>query len=91
MLPHPFADRLDARDVFIDLAMHLDLEITVALVGKLAGLARHLVGRLDGHDAQDRDGAAHLAAEKIVERHAERAGGEIVQRAVNCGFGLMRA
>src|SRR5262245_14203637 len=88
LLADAFADRLDARHVLRDVAMHLDLEVAVALLEELGGVRRHLGRRLDRQDTQHRNGVAHLAAEEVVEWYAERTGAEVVQRAVDAGLGL---
>ena len=89
--PSALADGFDAGDVLVDVAVHLDLEIAIALVEELLGLFRHFGRRLDRDDAQHRHGRADLAAEQVVERHAERARAEVVQGAVDAGLGLAAA
>jgi hypothetical protein len=91
VLANALADRLDAGDIVLDVAVHLDLEIAVALIEELRRGRCHLGRCLDRQDAQHWHLVAHLAAEEIVERDAERAGAEVVQRAVDPGLGLARA
>src|SRR5262249_61111347 len=91
LAPEPGADRLHARNIDVNLAVHLDLEIAVAVLEQLTRDRRGLVRGLEREDAQDRHLVADLAAEQIVERHAERARLKVVQRAVDRAFGLIGA
>ena len=54
-------------DVLIDMAVHLDLEIAIALVDELLSLGRHLRRRLDGQDAQDRNAVARAFKNALTQ------------------------
>ena len=84
------ADGGDPRHVLGNLAMHFDLQIAVALVDQLLRCRRHFGRSLDCEDAQNRHAVAHLSAEQHMQRNAERACLEVVQRAVDRGLRLRR-
>ena len=89
--PELGADRCDPLDIFVDVAVNLDLEMPHALVGQHARVLCHVGRRFDRQDAQRRKFPHRRAAEQIADRHAEPARHQIVQRAIDAGFGLIVA
>ena len=81
------ADRGHPGHVLLDIATHLDLEMPDALVREHAGILRHVRRRLDGQDAERRELANRWPAEQIAYRHAEPASLQVVQCAIEPGFG----
>ena len=87
---HPLTNRLDPGDVIVHIAMHLDFQVSNALVDKRLRIVGHFLRRLDRQDAQNGNGPAQRTAEQNVQRHCQRASQQIVQRAINRRLALRR-
>ena len=85
--PTALAHRGDPRDVEIGVAGEFHLDHRIAFGGELRRMLRHLLRLLQRHDASLRDRFPHRAAEQHVERHAELARKQVVQRHVDAGLG----